>query len=141
MRSTQFYPVIQTNDVAKTVAFYIENLRFTAAFDSDWYCHLQSLEDEKVNVAVLRADHETIPGDNHGAVNGLILNFEVEDVDAEYARLKARGLPIVKSLRDEPFGQRHFMTQDPNGVLIDVITPIPPSAEFLAQYAPAAVPQ
>ncbi|MFX4229610.1 MAG: hypothetical protein ACFHHU_17570 [Porticoccaceae bacterium] len=43
-------------------------------------------------------------------------------------------------LRDEPFGQRHFITRDPNGVLIDVIKPIPPSAEFLAQYAADAVP-
>ncbi|TIU20041.1 MAG: glyoxalase, partial [Mesorhizobium sp.] len=27
-----------------------------------------------------------------------------------------------------------FITKDPNGVLIDVIKPIPPSAEFLAQF-------
>jgi len=33
---------------------------------------------------------------------------------------------------------RHFITRDPNGVLIDVIKPIPPSAEFLAQYAAEA---
>lgn len=36
---------------------------------------------------------------------------------------------------DEPFGQRHFITKDPNGVLIDVIKPIRPSEEFLAQFA------
>ncbi|MEM9268600.1 MAG: glyoxalase, partial [Pseudomonadota bacterium] len=40
---------------------------------------------------------------------------------------------------DEPFGQRHFITQDPNGVLIDVIKPIPPSPEFLAQFSDAAL--
>ena len=55
-------------------------------------------------------------------------------------RLVTAGLPILRSLRDEAFGQRHFITKDPNGVLIDVIKPIPPSAEFLAQYAPEAVP-
>ena len=43
-------------------------------------------------------------------------------------------------LRDEPSGQRHFITLYPNGVLIDVITPIAPSAEFAAQYAPQALP-
>jgi len=38
-------------------------------------------------------------------------------------------------LRDEPFGQRHLITSDPGGVLIDTIKPIPPSTEFAAQYA------
>ncbi len=40
-------------------------------------------------------------------------------------------------LRDEAFGQRHFITRDPNGVLIDIIKPIPPSAEFAQQYEAA----
>lgn len=38
--------------------------------------------------------------------------------------------------KNEPFGQRHFITRDLNGVLIDVITPIPPTDEFVAQFAP-----
>ena len=44
-----------------------------------------------------------------------------------------------KTLRDEPFGQRHFMTHDPNGIYIDVIKPIPPSSEFLAQFSESAL--
>jgi catechol 2,3-dioxygenase-like lactoylglutathione lyase family enzyme len=67
-------------------------------------------------------------------VSGLILNFEVEDPDAEYARIGAAGLPVLLELRDEDFGQRHFITADPNGVLIDIIKPIPPSADYAAQY-------
>jgi len=31
------------------------------------------------------------------------------------------------------------MTRDPAGVLIDIIKPIPPSAEFLAQFDAAAL--
>ncbi|MNI48786.1 Glyoxalase-like domain protein [compost metagenome] len=73
-------------------------------------------------------------------MSGLLLNFEVEDVDAVYARLKAAGLPIRLDLSDEDFGQRHFITADPNGVLIDIIKPIPPSAEFAAQYEASALP-
>ena len=82
-----------------------------------------------------------IPEAGRGRVAGLLLNFEVEDVDAEYARAQVAGLPVLQELRDEAFGQRHFITQDPNGVLIDVITPIPPSPEFLAQYQAAASPE
>lgn len=140
MKCTQYYPVIQTDDVEGTTAFYVDNFRFRIMFESDWYTHLQSTEDDGVNLAVLQGDHETIPEQGRGTVKGMILNFEVEDVDIEYERSRAAGLPILKSIRDEDFGQRHYITRDPNGVLIDVIKPIPPSAAFLAQYAAAAVP-
>ena len=71
-------------------------------------------------------------------VQGLLLNFEIEDVDAEYARLKAAGLSILRDIKSEDFGQRHFITHDPAGVMIDVIKVIPPTAEFAAQYADGA---
>lgn len=140
MKCTQFYPVLMTDDVAATARFYRDYFRFKAVFDSDWYVHLQSIEDESVNLAVLRGDHETIPESGRGRVGGLLINFEVADVDAEYDRATRSGLPILLQLRDEAFGQRHFITRDPNGVLIDVIKPIPPSAEFRAQYAEDATP-
>ena len=107
-------------------------------FESDWYVHLQSSENETVNLAILDGQHATIPEVGRGSAQGLLLNFEVEDVDKVYERLRAAGLKMLLELRDEPFGQRHFITQDPSGVLIDIIKPIPPSAEFLAQYPTGA---
>lgn len=140
MKTTSYYPVIMTGDVAGTAAFYIEHFRFAPVFESDWYVHLTSREDKRVNLAILDGDHETIPAEGRGRVSGLLINFEVSDVDAEYDRAQAGGLPILLSLRDEAFGQRHFITRDPNGVLIDVIKPIPPDAEFAAQFAGGAAP-
>lgn len=140
MKSTQFYPVIMTDDVAATVAFYQTHFRFKPTFSSEWYVHLQSLEDEKVNIAILDGTHETVPEPARGKVSGLLLNFEVEDVDQEFNAATENGLPILLPLRDEPFGQRHFITTDPNGVLIDVIKPIPPSAEFATQYEADSLP-
>jgi len=70
---------------------------------------------------------------------GVILTIEVEDVDAEDKRLRAAGVPVIHALRSEPHGQRHAIYRDPNGIMIDVVTPIPPSEEFLAGYAPEAV--
>lgn len=135
MQCTQFYPVLMTDQVAATARFYTEHFGFAPQFESDWYVHLQSTADAAVNLAVLQRDHATIPASRRGAqAAGLLLNFEVADVDAEHARLMAAGLPEVQALRSEDFGQRHFITQDPNGVLIDVITPIEPSAAFKAQY-------
>lgn len=134
MKTTSYYPVLMTGDVAGTKAFYIKHFRFKPLFASDWYVHLQSAEDRRVNLGIVQGDHETVPEEGRGRTSGLLINFEVKDPDAVYERILAAGLPILRSLRDEPFGQRHFITKDPNGVLIDVIKPIPPSAEFLAQF-------
>ncbi|MGD9740141.1 MAG: VOC family protein, partial [Bauldia sp.] len=92
-------------------------------------------DDDRVEIAILDGAHETIPAAQRGAqASGLLINVEVADVDPLYQAAMAAGLPILLALRDEPFGQRHFITADPNGVMIDVIKPIPPSAEFLAAY-------
>jgi uncharacterized glyoxalase superfamily protein PhnB len=136
MKANSYYPVILTDAVEQTAAFYTRHFRFVSLFTSDWYVHLQSIEDASVNLAVLDFNHETIPEQARGVpARGLILNFEVDDPDAEYRAAQAAGLPIHVPLRDEPFGQRHFITSDPNGVLIDVIRPIEPSPEFAAQFA------
>ena len=59
---------------------------------------------------------------------------------AEYARLQSEGARIALGLRDEDFGQRHFIVEGPDGVLVDVIRPIPPSAAEAALYSPEALP-
>lgn len=140
MKVSQYYPVLMVADVAAVSAFYREHFGFRAMFESDWYVHLQSQEDEAVNLAILQGDHATIPEAGRGRATGMLLNFEVADVEAIYEQLSGKGLPILLPLRDEPFGQRHFITQDPAGVMIDIIKPIPPSEEFLAQYAAQAAP-
>lgn len=140
MECTSYYPVLMTGDVAATAAFYTGHFGFRPLFRSDWYVHLQAGDDATVTLAVLDRDHVTIPGAARGSTaGGILLNFEVEDAAAEYRRLAAAGLAIALPLRDEDFGQRHFIVGAPDGVLIDVITPIPPSGAFAALYAADAL--
>lgn len=141
MRITSAYPVVMTRDVAATAAFWRDHFDFRPQFSSDWYVHLQSAADPSVNLAVLDCEHETIPAQGRGRVaQGVLINIEVEDVDALYARVQAAGLPVWLAVRDEDFGQRHFITADPNGVMIDIIKPIPPKGEFIDQYTDEARP-
>ena len=134
MRNTSYYPVVMTGDVAGTAAFYERHFDFEAPYRSDWYVHLRSREDAHTNLAILDYRHETVPEEGRKPAAGIILNFEVEDVDGEYARLRDAGLPMLLAIRDEAFGQRHFITRDPNGVLIDVIKPIPPTGPYADLY-------
>ena len=135
MQLNQFYTVLCTDDVAGTAAFWQRHFRFKAVFQSDWYVHLASEVSPSANLAILDHRHDSLPAPFRRKAAGILVNFEVEAVDAEYARAVAAGLKIHVSLRDEPFGQRHFITEDPNGVAIDVIKPIPLSPEFVRQFA------
>ncbi|MCP3802962.1 VOC family protein [Allokutzneria sp. A3M-2-11 16] len=139
MALTSMYPVIMTTKVAETRDFYVTNFGFDVTFEADWYV---SLRLGAYELAVLDPTHPTIPAGYGAPVAGLLLNFEVDDVDAEYERLVAgAGLPVALPLRSEEFGQRHFIVADPNGVLVDVITPIPPTGEFVEQYTEEALPR
>jgi catechol 2,3-dioxygenase-like lactoylglutathione lyase family enzyme len=134
MKVTSYYPVLLVDDVAATSSFYVAHFGFRPVFETDWYVHLQSGTDAAVNLAILNGQHETIPEAGRGLAAGLLLNFEVEDVDTVHERFLAAGLPIHLSLRDEAFGQRHFITSDPNGVFIDIIKVIPPTGAFADAY-------
>lgn len=129
------YPVLCSQHVSESRDFYVRHLGFEVSFDADWYVSLRHGQRPEFELAVVDANHPTVPQSYRKPVSGLLLNFEVEDVDAEYGRLiKDAGLPVLLDIRSEDFGQRHFITADPNGVMIDIITPIAPSGEFAAQY-------
>ncbi|GGO62449.1 VOC family protein [Nonomuraea cavernae] len=132
MDLTGFYPVICTAKVAESKDFYVRLFAFEVTFEADWYVSLRRGSHE---LALLDHTHPTLPQAYRRPVAGLLLNVEVADVDAEWERLVVgEGLTPELPLRDEDFGQRHFIVPDPNGVLIDVITPIAPSEEYAAQY-------
>ncbi|GAA2867141.1 VOC family protein [Nonomuraea rubra] len=135
MRLSSFYPVICTAKVAESRDFYVRLFGFEATFEADWYVSLRRGPHE---LALLDHTHPTLPAAYRRPVTGLLLNVEVDDVDAEWGRLvEGEGLVPELALRDEDFGQRHFIVADPNGVLVDVITPIAPSGEFASAYVSA----
>ncbi|MGY1846239.1 VOC family protein [Blastococcus sp. SYSU DS1021] len=133
MSVTSVYPVLMSHDVEATAGFFRQHLGFEPTFESDWYV---SLRRERWELAVLDPDHPTVPASHRGAAaTGVLVNVEVDDVDAEYRRLVLdAGLTAVLPLRTEAFGQRHFVLAGPEGVLVDVITVIPPSGEYVDSY-------
>lgn len=134
MTITSYYPVLATGDVRAAAGFYETMFGFAPVYVSEWYVHLGHRDHPGVALGIVAKDHETVPADGRVPAQGLLVNFEVVDVDSEYRRLVAAGAEIVLTLRSEPFGQRHFIVRAPDGVLVDVITPIPPTAEYATGY-------
>jgi uncharacterized glyoxalase superfamily protein PhnB len=62
-----------------------------------------------------------IPQANRSA----ILEFQVEDVDAERSRLQAAVPTWVQEPTNQPWGNRSMLFRDPDGNLINFFTPLP----------------
>ncbi|MFC8193138.1 VOC family protein [Cellulomonas sp. NPDC057328] len=126
------YPVLMTRDVAVAARFWTDTFGFEPTFSSDWYV---SLRRGTWELAVLDADHRTVPAAHRGrTAAGVLVNLEVDDVDAEHERVRDL-VRVVLPLRSEAFGQRHFIAEGPDGVLVDVITPIPPTGEYADSFS------
>jgi Uncharacterized protein conserved in bacteria len=131
---TAHYPVLLVENVDETAGFYEAHFGFARQFDAGWYVHMAREDEGRTHqMAVMRYDHDTVPEPGRRPTQGLIINVEVADVDAVHAAMQDAGAPMLQPLRSEKFGQRHFITADPNGVLVDVITPIPFDSEWLAE--------
>ncbi|HYO19769.1 MAG TPA: VOC family protein [Dermatophilaceae bacterium] len=61
------------------------------------------------------------------------ITIEVADAAAARDRVGAAGHPIMVELQDEEWGQRHFMMEDPTGLLVDVVEQIGPSLDDLGR--------
>ncbi|MGB2569518.1 VOC family protein [Micromonospora citrea] len=138
MNLTSFYPVICTRTLDESHDFYRRHFGFETTFEADWYVSLRRPGPPAYELALLDHTHPTLPEAYRAPVRGLLLNVEVDDVDAEWERLVVRsGLTVELELRSEDFGQRHFIVAAPDGVLVDVITPVPPTGEYAARYVDA----
>ena len=134
MKINSYYPVLCVDNLVEVSNFYKTHFGFELAFENDWYAHLTMKDNEAVNIALIQSNHESVPAAYQKNVGGMLLNFEMDDVDALYQSFQDKNLNILQALRDEESGQRHFIMADPAGVMIDVIKLIEPSEAFKQHY-------
>lgn len=132
------FPLVSTPDLAAARSFYCGLLDLAVAFENDWYVQLQHPENPAVQLAFIDPNHESVPEPYRSAPAGVIVTIELDDARAACERAKAQGLELAVELRDEVWGQRHFMVTDPCGLLVDIVELIEPSEEFAASYSAPA---
>jgi predicted enzyme related to lactoylglutathione lyase len=67
--------------------------------------------------------------DNHS----VIIEFQVEDVDAEYTRLQPQISTWVQEPTTLPWGNRSILFRDPDGNLVNLYTPV--TDEAIARFS------
>lgn len=122
-------------DLPSAKRFYVEHFGLSVVFETAWYVHLHG-PDPRIQLAFLVPGHDSLPARFRDArATGVALSIEFEDVRRVAAQVVEAGLELVYPLTDEPWGQRHFMLEDPNGLVVDVIQNIPPDEAWLRAQA------
>lgn len=113
---------IITDKILETKAFYQEYLGFDVVFENEFYVLLQT-PGGHAQLSFLLPNHPSQQTlfQTPFQGQGMYLTIEVEDVDTLYAQLRAKEVEIKIAIRDEPWGDRHFAIQDPNGIGIDLV--------------------
>jgi catechol 2,3-dioxygenase-like lactoylglutathione lyase family enzyme len=90
----------------------------------DWYLQLMPPGNPALNVGFIEPGSELFAGRTSARrSDGVVLTVHVDDVDEAYDRAQRLGAEIALEIRNEDFGQRHFVVVDPNGVLLNVMSP------------------
>jgi catechol 2,3-dioxygenase-like lactoylglutathione lyase family enzyme len=94
---------LNVKDVEASRNFFAQHIGFVEKMAADGFVSM-ARSDVGFNVAFLRQGLSSLQPETlkHAHVDGVILAFVVDDVDAEEARLRAEGVSITTPLQTEP---------------------------------------
>lgn len=113
---------LNVDDVTASATFIKQHFGFCEQMSAEGFVSL-SKQDVAFNVIFLKTGLESFkPTHMRGhQVDGLLIVFVVDDIDGEYVRLQAQGVPIITPIETEPWGERFFQVTDSNGVIIQLV--------------------
>jgi predicted enzyme related to lactoylglutathione lyase len=113
-----------TADVKQLVTFYEQVTGATAIWGNEVFAEIPTpigtLAIGGVRTVALFGEGSAEPAANRSA----ILEFIVDDVDAEYARLRDHLTDVVGEPATMPWGNRSLLFRDPDGNLVNLFTPV-----------------
>ncbi|OHU93201.1 VOC family protein [Mycobacterium talmoniae] len=122
-----------TDDLERTVQFYeritgVAAVRYTPLF-AELPMPSFTLAIGHTQTTQLFGEDSARPADNRS----LIIEFKVDDVDAEYQRLAPLVADWVQPPTTMPWGNRSILFRDPDGNLVNFFTPV--SAEAIKKFS------
>jgi predicted enzyme related to lactoylglutathione lyase len=113
-----------TADVPRLVSFYEMVTEVAAVWGNELFAEIPT----SAGTLAIGSD-KTVPlfrlGSAEPASNrSAIIEFLVNDVDAEYERLRARLDEVVAAPTTMPWGNRALLFRDPDGNLVNLFTPV-----------------
>lgn len=117
-----------TDDVPRLVEFYERVTAMAVRWSTPFFAELATpagtLAIAGTQTVALLGPGAARAGDNHSA----IIEFLVDDVDAEHERLAPLVTDFVNEPTTMPWGNRSLLFRDPDGNLVNFFTPVTPEA-------------
>jgi predicted enzyme related to lactoylglutathione lyase len=104
--------------------FYTKLFKLTVNYDSDWFIQLIS-PDKQLELGIIDRTNEIVPRNSQTNPGGFYITFVVDNADEVFGLAKSEGFEIIREPADTFYGQRQLLLKDPNGVVVDVSSPIP----------------
>lgn len=117
------FPVMVAADLAELKAFYETYFGFnTVFFDAGFYLHLVS-PTSGAQLGFLVPEHASQPQFLHALMSqqGYVISLEVANAPDAFKVAQKENLTIAMDLKEEVWGQVHFIIQDPAGFYIDIV--------------------
>ena len=113
---------LTVDDVDASASFLADHFGFATEMADDGFVSL-TRADAGFNVVFLRTGLPTLKPAARASdrAGGILLVFVVDDVDAEYRRVRAEGVEVTTAIETEPWGERYFQVTDPNGVIVQLV--------------------
>ena len=102
-------PVLPVDNLKETAAYYKEVFGFEISFMWGDPAHYAVLKRDGVGV------HLTEREDTRAKISPSTVYVFVDDVDAVYEELKAKGIEMFSPPETQEYGMREFEVSDPNG--------------------------
>lgn len=140
MKIQDVFVLICTDKIYECRDFYIKTFGFEVTFQSSIYIQL-SVKSENgggFSLAFMPTNNpfgEPFKAPYQG--QGVYVTLQVADAAAVLEHAKEQGAPVVLPLKDEDWGQRHFVTRDPHGTIVDVVQSIEAKPNYYDRYQPA----
>ncbi len=122
--------VLFVEDLEKCTGFYRDTIGMEAVFSDDSSVVFRTADQDflllKLSAAIEMVGEAALSLE-HGAGHRVLLCAEVEDVDAAYQSLTAKGLTFIKPPKDQTWGRRTAYFADPEGNLWELFYILDPA--------------
>ncbi len=120
MNPNKLFPLIVTDKLAETKAYYVDKAGFSVTYDRPKYLQVRHGGDDGPELCFMTPDAApTLGAMSTFAGGGLVVSIPTDSADDKCADMKTRGAKVIVEPNDQPWGWRSFTAVDPNGVLLD----------------------
>jgi catechol 2,3-dioxygenase-like lactoylglutathione lyase family enzyme len=123
VKFTNVCPVLISEDIVKTVDFYVEKLGFKYAKHYDKIDNFATLYRDSIELVVVQAKFGKVESNTKRYGSGYDIYIDtdtIEGIDLVYQEFLSKGVKIIEQPRKTDYGSYEFVVEDIDGRLIGV---------------------